>query len=67
MPWKPISESDTVVARQFKEVAAALIAARHALDPRDPKQGPVWTMIDRAEVTLQGLASIVASEEEVGG
>lgn len=59
MPWKPIAESDSRIARDIKEIAAALIAARSVLDPRDPKQGPVWTLVDRAEARLQGLASVI--------
>jgi len=65
MPWKPVSDSDSAVARDVKAIAEALIAARFALDPRDPKQGPVWTMIDNAEARLQGLASVIQHEEEV--
>lgn len=59
MPWKPITDADSPEARDFKEIAAALLAARRVLDPRDPIQGPVWTMVDDAEAKLQGLASRV--------
>jgi hypothetical protein len=59
MGWKPVSEVDSVIARDMKEIAAALIAARRALNPDDPQQGLAWTMVDRAEARLQGLVSIL--------
>lgn len=59
MPWKPPSECDSAIARDFKQIAAAIIAARAILDPRDRNQGPVWTMLDNAEARLQGLASVI--------
>lgn len=59
MPWKPESDADGAIARDIKAIAEALIAARRVLDPHDPVQGPVRTMVDNAEARLQGLASIL--------
>lgn len=54
-----MTESDSAIARDIKQIAATLIAARSVLDPRDPVQGPVWTKVDNAEARLQGLASVI--------